>query len=100
MIWIDGGDGGAFCYDSLASTGTASQYGGSSLGGGYQQISINDALYMTAGDYAQVSCYSGAGNGSSFIYNGALTATLINSFFDAKPPGDPQKRKNLSKRPK
>jgi hypothetical protein len=100
MIWVDANDGGAFCYDSLNSTGTPSQYGGSSLVGGYQQISINDALFIAAGDYAQVSCYSSNGDGNSFIYNGGLTATLINSFFDAKSAGDPHRRKNRSKPPR
>jgi hypothetical protein len=101
MIWVDAGDGAAFCYDSLNSTGAAGQYGGSSLVGGYQQISINDALYITAGDYAQVACYSSNGDGASFIYNGGLTATLISSFFNGKSAeGHPHKRKNLLKPPK
>jgi len=100
MVWIDAGDGAAYCYDSLNSTGAASQYGGSSLVGGYQQISINDALYITAGDYAQVSCFSNNGDGASFIYNGAFTATLINSFFDARPAGDVHRRKIPAKPPR
>jgi hypothetical protein len=70
------------------------------LPGGYQQVSITDAVFMTAGDYAQVSCYSWNGNGSSFIYNGGFTATLINSFFGAKPARDPHKGKNLAKPPR
>jgi hypothetical protein len=100
MIWVDGSDGGAFCFDSLASIGTASQYGGSSLVGGYQEISINDALFINAGDYAQVSCYSENGDGGSFIYNGAFTATLINSFFDANPKGNSNRRKIPARPPR
>jgi hypothetical protein len=100
LLFVDGGDGGAFCYDSLHSTGTASQYGGSSVPGGYQQVSITDAVFMSAGDYAQVSCYSWNGDGGSFIYNGGFTATLINSFFDGKRARDPHKGKNLAKPPK
>lgn len=84
MLYVDSNDGAAFCYDSLHSTGTASQYGGSSLPGGYQQVSINDAVFLNAGDYVEVSCYSWNGDGSSFLYNGAITAVQMNSFFAAK----------------
>lgn len=84
MLYVDANDGGAFCYDSLHSTGTVGQYGGSSVTGGYQQVSITDAVFLNAGDYVQVSCYSENGDGSSFLYNGAITALQINSFFAAK----------------
>jgi hypothetical protein len=84
MLYVDAGDGGAFCYDSLHSTGTASQYGGTSLTGGYQQVSITDAVFLNQGDYVEVSCYSDGGDGNSFLYNGALTAVQIDSFFAAK----------------
>jgi hypothetical protein len=84
MLYVDSNDGAAFCYDSLHSTGTASQYGGSSLPGGYQQVSINDAVFLNAGDYVEVSCYSWNGDGSSFLYNGAITAVQMNSFFAAE----------------
>jgi hypothetical protein len=84
MLFVDASDGGAFCYDSLHSTGTASQYGGSSLTGGYQQVSITDAVFLNVGDYVQVSCYSENGDGGSFIYNGALTVIQMDSFFPAK----------------
>jgi Collagen triple helix repeat (20 copies) len=83
MLYVDASDGGAFCYDSLHSTGTPSQYGGSSVPGGYQQVSITDAVFLNAGDYVQVSCYSENGDGSSFLYNGAITALQISSFFAA-----------------
>ena len=84
MLYVDSGDGGAFCYDSIHSTGTPSQYGGSSVTGGYQQVSITDAVFLNQGDYVEVSCYSDSGNGNSFLYNGALTAVQIGSFFEAK----------------
>jgi hypothetical protein len=84
LLYIDASDGGAYCYDSIHSTGTASQYGGSSLTGGYQQVSITDAVFLNQGDYVQVSCYSLGGDGSSFLYNGALNAVQIGSFFEAK----------------
>ena len=84
MLYVDANDGGAFCYDSLHSTGTASQYGGSSLTGGYQQVSITDAVFLNVGDYVQVSCYSENGDGASFIYNGALTVIQMDGFSLAK----------------
>jgi hypothetical protein len=84
MLYVDANDGGAFCYDSLHSTGVVSQYGGTSVPGGYQQVSITDAVFLNAGDYVQVSCYSEFGDGLSFLYNGAITALQINSFFPAK----------------
>jgi len=83
LLYIDGNDGGAYCYDSVHSSGAASQYNGSS-NSGYQPVSITDAVYLNVGDYAQVSCYSSFGNGNSFIYNGALTAIQIDSFFASK----------------
>jgi hypothetical protein len=84
MLYVDANDGGAFCYDSIHSTGTASQYGGTSLTGGYQQVSITDAVFLNQGDYVEVSCYSDGGDGGSFLYNGALTAVQIGSFFEPK----------------
>ena len=84
MLYVDANDGGAFCYDALHSTGTRSQYGGSGLTGGYQQVSITDAVFLNPGDYVEVSCYSVNGDGSSFLYNGALTAIQIDSFFAVK----------------
>ena len=84
LLYIGSDDGGAFCYDAVHSTGTASQYGGSSIPGGYQQVSITDAVFLNPGDYAEVLCYSWNGAGDSFLYNGALTAIQIDSFFASK----------------
>ena len=84
LLYIGSDDGGAFCYDAIHSTGTASQYGGSSIPGGYQQVSITDAVFLNPGDYAEVLCYSWNGAGTSFLYNGALTAIQIDSFFASK----------------
>jgi hypothetical protein len=93
LLYVDANDGGAFCYDDIHSTGTASQYGGSSLPGGYQQVSISDAVFLNAGDYVEVKCYSWNGDGSSFLYNGALTAIQVDSFFASRshvpPAGEP-----------
>lgn len=84
LLYVDASDGGAFCYDAVHSTGTPSQYGGSSVPNGYQQVSLTDAVFLNAGDYVEVSCYSEFGDGSSFLYNGAITAIQIDSFFAAK----------------
>lgn len=83
LLYVDASDGGAFCYDDLHSTGTASQFGGSSLTGGYQQVSITDAVFLNPGDYVEVKCYSDNGDGHSFIYNGAITSIRIDSFSSA-----------------
>ena len=92
LLYVDVNDGGAFCYDAIHSTGTPSQYGGSSVPGGYQQVSINDAVFLNQGDYVEVSCYSWNGDGASFLYNGALTAIQIDSFFASRPHAVPAER--------
>ena len=83
MLFININDGGGFCYDTLASTGSASQWGGSNSVGGYQQTSVTDALSINAGDSIQLVCQTDNNNGFSFVFNAGLTATLINSGSDA-----------------
>src|SRR3984957_96631 len=83
LLYIDPNDGGASCWDSVHSTGTASQYGASGLSS-YQQVSITDAVFLNQGDYVEVSCSSGFGDGNSFVYNGALTTVQIDNFSEAK----------------
>jgi len=79
LLVIDSYDGGAYCYDSLASTGSARQYGGSGLAGYTQQASIADSVYVNAGDSIQLRCYGYNGDGATYVYNAALTSTLINT---------------------
>jgi hypothetical protein len=67
----------AFCYDTLASSGSAHQYGGSYASNNYVAASISDALFVSAGDSVQLYCY--ASGSSSFLFNAGITATLINS---------------------
>jgi hypothetical protein len=98
LLDINAGDTlGAFCYDTLASSGAAVQYGGSSSAGveqGFQQAAITDVLFVGAGDSVQLWCYGSSG-GVSDVYNAGITATLINSADVAprhirhlrKPPG-------------
>jgi len=82
LLDIDtGDDGGAFCYDTTASSGEPIQYGGSSIAG-FQQAAVTDQIQVTAGDSVQFFCYGSEGNVSE-VFNGGLTATLINSAFDA-----------------
>lgn len=76
---------GAFCYDTLASIGSPVQYGGSSSAGvaqGFQQASITDVLFVGAGDSVELWCYGSTG-GVSDVFNAGITATLIDSAFDA-----------------
>ncbi len=79
LLSIDTNDGAAYCYDTLGSYNSPRQYGGSNLAGYYQQASITDAVYVKAGDSIQVWCYGYNGDGASYVYNAALTSTLINS---------------------
>lgn len=84
LPFVATGDSYVFCYDTLASVGTASQYGGNfSSGGTYSQVAISDVLFINAGDSVQLWCYTGGANGS-YSFNGGITATLINSSNKAK----------------
>jgi hypothetical protein len=95
LLFIDPNDNGASCWDSIHSTGTPSQYGGSSLSN-YQQVSIADAVFLNQGDYVDVSCSSG-GDGNSFVYNGALTMVQIDSLSEAKhAPTRPRVQRDVS----
>ena len=66
----------AFCFDTLASSGTASQYGGAFATGNYVSASISDVLFVEAGDSVQLLCY--ASGSSSEAFDAGITATLIN----------------------
>jgi hypothetical protein len=79
VLVIDYYDDGAFCYDSLASTSTPRQYGGSGLANYTQQASITDSVFVNAGDSIQLWCYGYYGTGGTEVYNAALTSTLINT---------------------
>jgi hypothetical protein len=85
LMVINGGDGGAYCYDTLASAGYGFEVGGSNIPGYLQQASITDIVSAQAGDTLQVWCYSFNGDGGSYLNNSALTGTLINSLNGAVP---------------
>ena len=76
------GDGVAYCYDTLASTGTVSQFTAVIPANQYSPLSLTDMLSIKSGDSIQFYCYVGGNNGST-VYNAALTAILINSADDA-----------------
>lgn len=81
---------GALCYDTTASSGSPSQFAGSSSVG-FQQASIADVITVSAGDSFQLWCYTQNG-GTSSVFNAGITATLINSASDAsKKPRHPRK---------
>lgn len=83
LPFVEAGDTYVFCADALASTGAHSEFGGSFQSGNYAEASITDVLFIAAGDAVQLDCETGGNNGS-FIFDGALTATLINSADFAK----------------
>jgi hypothetical protein len=77
LPFVASGDSFTFCYDTLASSGSASQYGG------YIQASISDVLFVGAGDSVKLLCYSG-GTAGDVAFNAGITATLIKSSEKAK----------------
>jgi hypothetical protein len=78
---------GAFCYDTIASSGAPFQFSGS-LTNGLQPASITDVIRVSAGDSFQLFC---SGSDSSEFLNGGLTAILINSVSDSsKKPRHPR----------
>jgi hypothetical protein len=83
LPFVTSGDAYAFCYDALASSGSASQYGGGDTAGGYMQASISDVLFVGSGDSVQLLCFSG-GTAGDVAFNAGITATLINSSDKAK----------------
>jgi hypothetical protein len=85
LLNIDASDFAAYCYVTLASNGgDDGLVGGSSAVGNYQQASVVDAWFATAGDSFQMVCYSNAGDSNTLAYGSSLTATLINSSFAPK----------------
>ena len=78
MPFIKTGDSYVFCFDTLASSGSPSQYGAGYGSGVYVNPSITDALFVGAGDSVQLWCYAGGNNGS-LAFNAGITATLINN---------------------
>lgn len=81
LLVINYYDSAGYCYDTLASNNSPRQYGGSNLANYTQQASITDAVYANAGDSIQLWCYGYNGYDYSYVYNAALTSTLINTAY-------------------
>ena len=82
LLDLVSGDEG-FCYVTTADTGSIHTEGGSGLGGAYQQASTTDVFSVSAGDAFELVCYNSSGG--SNVFSAAITATQINTAFDAKP---------------
>src|ERR1700733_179241 len=83
LLDITSGDE-VFCYTtSVNNPNFPTNFGGSNFGGFLQQDSNTDVLTVSAGDAFQLFCYSAVTQNSS-VFNGTITATLINSAFSAK----------------
>jgi hypothetical protein len=79
-LFIDGADAAVYCYLTTVSFGGPdSHYGGSSVAGHYQQASITDFFFVSAGDALQLVCESNLNDANSFVNSAAMTATLIGS---------------------
>lgn len=65
----------AFCY-TTTSTNTDRDFAGSGLGGGAQQASNTNVLFVKANDTIQLRCYS-SGNATSRVFESTMTAILI-----------------------
>jgi hypothetical protein len=92
LLEIDNSDA-AYCETGTVNDGVDDNFGGSSLAG-FQQDSIADYFFMSAGDAAYLYCFSNSNDANSLVYNAALTATLINSF---DPATLAQKAKSVAK---
>jgi hypothetical protein len=85
LLVLDGADTGAFCYVTPKSNGLSDGlYGGTTTPGQWGQASIADSFHVSAGDVLQLVCYSWQNDANTYAFNSSLTATLINSGFDAK----------------
>ena len=80
QAYIDAADASVGCYVTVAGT---QQYdvcfGGSSVPGNYEGVSVTDVWYVGAGDCLQLLYASGNSNPNTLVYSAFLTATLINS---------------------
>jgi len=80
LLSIDTNDIAAYCQTGTVNTGTDGNFGGSSVPGHFQQASISDFFFMSAGDAVYLYCKSNNADANTYVYNAALNATLINSF--------------------
>ena len=85
LLSLDSFESGAYCYVTLGSSGVNDGIqGGSSNAGYWEQASVADSWSIAAGDVVQLVCYSNSNDSNTYVNNASVTATLINSAFDAK----------------
>jgi hypothetical protein len=80
LLDIVSGDEG-FCYITTVDNAPATHNYGGTAATGYTQVSNTDVWSVSEGDAVQLFCYDEGF--SSGVFNGTLTATLINSASDA-----------------
>jgi hypothetical protein len=83
LLNIASGDGG-YCYLTSFDEGGGGTQGGSSNGGNYQQASMTNTIFASAGDFIVMYCYSAANTGNTNVFDASLTAVLIDSSDDSK----------------
>jgi hypothetical protein len=86
LLNIDAADFAAYCFVTTGANGFNPDgvYGGSSDVGHYQNAAIADLWFVSAGDVIQLVCYSNAGDASTYVYDAAVSAILIDSSFAPK----------------
>lgn len=81
LLKLDSADPAAYCRITTANTGVNDlNWGGGSMSGDYQQVSVTDYYFVSAGDAFQLYCESNGGDSNTFINNGSMTSILISSF--------------------
>jgi hypothetical protein len=82
LLDLDSG-ASSFCYTTTVNGAAGTNnFGGSGVGGGFQQASNADVFTVSQGDAFQLFCYSSPAASAS-LFESTLTATLINSASDA-----------------
>jgi Collagen triple helix repeat (20 copies) len=86
LLFVDSADAAVYCFVTTGSNGLNPDglWGGGSNAGHYQQASVADSWFVSAGDVIQMACESNLDDASSFANNASLNATLISSAFDGK----------------
>jgi len=84
LLDVASGDG-VYCYTTTGSNGGGvfDMQAGSNVAG-FVSTAPSDAIFIGQGDVFQLWCYTATNNPSSFVYDAALTSTLINSSFAPK----------------
>jgi hypothetical protein len=81
LLRLDSADPAAYCRITTANTGVNDlNWGGGSMSGDYQQVSVTDYFFVSAGDAFQLYCESNGSDSNTFINNGSMTSVLISSF--------------------